>query len=245
MNKKYFYAIYFAFIFSSCAVQFSLHDKNASSKIETKEVLTAYNQKNIPENINIKGKVIITRGTKRQDLNVNIKSKKDSLIWFSARLPIGIEMFRAHITKDSIYFLDRTRKTYSIQHISVVSKKTIPIFSLDDINKILTATVKIQNDTMYYQDIDKCVVISREEQYILNMQTANLLSIKKLKDQEIQVYYQDYQEINNQSFPSKIKIYLNKNENFFAKLIYRQISFPEKLMFNRFNIPQNYQYVEK
>ena len=245
MNKKYFYVICFLLVFSSCAIHLSHHVKPSSFNTKTNQVLAVNNQKSIPEKIHFKGKLIVTKGSSKQILNINIKSKKDSLIWISARLPIGIEMFRAQITSDSIYFMDRIRKTYFIEHISFFEQINMPDISLTDINTILTGVVKIEADTVYYQKTDKCVFLDREKKYVLNRKNANLLSITRIRNQDFQVYYQDYKEIENQSLPFTIKIYLDKKKSFFASLNYRQISFLEKVMFNSFKIPEDYQYAQK
>ena len=50
--------------------------------------------------------------------NVSIKTKKDSVIWLSARAFLGIELFRAQLTPDSLYILNKVDKTYFVQPIS-------------------------------------------------------------------------------------------------------------------------------
>ena len=62
--------------------------------------------------------------TKEEKINLktNIKIIKDSLIWCSASLPFGIEVYRAQITKDSIYIIDKINHKKIIKSIDYLSE---------------------------------------------------------------------------------------------------------------------------
>lgn len=56
-------------------------------------------------------------GVKGESVYVNLRMKKDSLIWMSISPAIGVsvEVARAMVTKDSIYLLDKINKKYYVR----------------------------------------------------------------------------------------------------------------------------------
>ena len=50
-------------------------------------------------------------------LKTNIKIRKDSLIWCSLSIPLGIEIYRVQVTRDSIYVLDKINHQKTINPI--------------------------------------------------------------------------------------------------------------------------------
>ena len=50
-----------------------------------------------------------------------LRMKKDSIIWISVSLPLGLEVIRLKISQDSVYFLNRTEKTYLTEDINIFS----------------------------------------------------------------------------------------------------------------------------
>ena len=65
-------------------------------------------------NTSLKGKINVVKEKQDITLSVKIKHRKDSVIWLSISAPFGIEIIRAQVTPDSIYFVNRTQKTILI-----------------------------------------------------------------------------------------------------------------------------------
>ena len=68
-------------------------------------------------------------------LSINIKNRKDSIIWLSASGPFGIEIIRAQLTPDSIYFVNRINKTYLIKpasHVKGFIKSELSFYDLQN-----------------------------------------------------------------------------------------------------------------
>ena len=128
MNKIVSYLLILLFA-SSCATKkvaeldFSVPPKNS------KEVISRVNSKNnTPEWLFLKGKINIKKGGQNISLGISIKHRKDSLIWASVSAPFGIELLRTVLTKDSVFYVNRTNKTYfkkPISHILNVVKTKI------------------------------------------------------------------------------------------------------------------------
>ena len=84
-----------------------------------KELIARVNAKNnYPEWLYLKGKINLKNKDQNVTLNVSVKNRKDSIIWLNISAPFGIEVFRAQITPDSIYFINRTNKTWCIKSSS-------------------------------------------------------------------------------------------------------------------------------
>ena len=131
MNK---FVIIAAIILCSCGI------KNVTTRVEHKNQFNKAHltqtviEKNSYLNYNwlhFSGKVDINTQQISQNIKINIKSKKDSLIWVSFRSLLGIEVARVKLTKDSLYIINRLAKTYSKKHISIL--KTIPGFEYLDL----------------------------------------------------------------------------------------------------------------
>jgi len=131
MNK---FVIIAAIILCSCGI------KNITTRVEHKNQFnkTQLTQKVIEKNsylnynwLHFTGKVNINTQQISQNIKINIKLKKDSLIWVSFRSLLGIEAARVKLTKDSLYIINRLAKTYSKKHISIL--KTIPGFEYLDL----------------------------------------------------------------------------------------------------------------
>ena len=144
MNRLIFQLIIAVFLVS-CGVKktittndFSIPPKNV---VELMERVNFKN--NEPEWLNLKGRAHIIKKDEQITLNINIKNIKDSIIWLSARGPFNIEIIRVQLTPDSIYFINRANKTYSIKpalHINDLIKLDLSFYDLQD---IITASPKI------------------------------------------------------------------------------------------------------
>ena len=115
MNKLLYLFVVAVFL-GSCAIKkiattdFSIPPKN------TGELIKRVNSKNnYPQWLSLKGKAKITQKGQDVTVRLNIKNRKDSIIWISASGPFGIEIIRAQLTVDSIYVINRIKKTYLIK----------------------------------------------------------------------------------------------------------------------------------
>ena len=51
-------------------------------------------------------------GLSFNDLSGQIRMRKDSLIWISVTVPLGVEMLRAKVSNDSVWVVNRLEKSY-------------------------------------------------------------------------------------------------------------------------------------
>lgn len=150
--------------------------------------------------------------SKAQDFdntNVNIRMKKDSLIWISVT-GIGFEVARGLITKDSIIFLDKFHKEYFAFNYEQLSKK----YNFD-LNFALLQSIIIGN--LPFPQEPNAEFTKEENFYILRQAPERLtvdnyiasdnLKLTRLKATEVSTEntftldYEDFKDVKDALFP--------------------------------------------
>ena len=237
MNKllSYFFLI---LILSACGTKVSKIDYSKAPK-NAKELIARVNSKNkTPEWLALKGKVNLTKDKRDITLTINIKFRKDSVIWASISAPFGIELFRTMLTKDSIFYINRTNKTYfkkPISHISTFLKIDI---SFNEIHEMITANPSIlKNDyDIHYRVIYE--INSPNANYVISDNYFRIL-YADLNDGENNLIYEfdDYIFIGEFLFPQQFSLEIGTNSK--ISLAYSKIVFNEKQKLH-FKIPSSY-----
>ena len=241
MNKNFFLIIILSF-FVSCSTNKLLIDKVPPNK-NTNELIKIVNHKNnYPDWLSIKGKINITTKDYETTLNIHIKNKKDSVIWASATGILGIEIFRITLTTDSIYFANRTNKTYLIKPVSYLSSFIKSEISFCNLQEIITGKLKIPPDN-YHVELKKegFYLASKNARYRINNNyiIKNAQKIKSKKN--IELILEDHEEINN--FPRKVILKVLGEEIFEIALNYSKIEF-NKPQSTPFKIPESYNEIK-
>ena len=221
MNSKLFIVGAVFLILNSCQV-IGLKNNSKNKFLENKnhslpDVLS--------KKIFAKGKIKIR--DQQQSLNINIKTIKDSVIIFSALLPIGIEVFRGQITNDSIYLVDRVNKKYQI--VSLKSPNIIGIskVKIKNLIKILFA-----EDEIAPRKKDKIT------EYQSNTVKENIVYKKIFGQQLAKIIYSNYKYVEKINIPFSLIISTENNE---INLNYTQVVFLDNLKINKFKIPDGYE----
>jgi len=245
MNRILIYVFFIVFA-SSCVtksfteVDFSISPKNA------KELIAKVNSKNIfPDWLVLKGKVrLILEKDNEVSLGISIRVRKDSLIWASVTAPFGIELFRAVLTKDSVYYINRTNKTYFVKPISHIAKIIKSDISFNEIQEMIMANPKI---VMKKYSFDKS-----NDNFLLSTQDciytiSNFYRIRKgvLIDKENSLIYTYSNFSFENNFPKQLEIVVkSSSENTFnLKLNYYKVVFDQQQK-TPFKIPSSYVHAE-
>ena len=223
MNSKLFIVGAVFLILNSCQV-ISLKNNSKNKFLENKNhsLSDVFSKK-----IFAKGKIKINIRDRQQSLNINIKTSKDSIIIFSALLPIGIEVFRGQITNDSIYLVDRVNKKYQI-------------VSLNSPNIIGVSKVKIKDliKTLFAED----EITSRKKEKVKEQQAntgkENIVYKKIFGQRLAKIIYSNYKYVEKTNIPFSLIITTENNE---INLNYTQVVFLDKLKINKFKIPEGYE----
>jgi hypothetical protein len=241
MNKiaLYLFCIVFA---SSCVtkniaeVDFSIPPKNA------KELIAKVNSKNkFPEWLALKGKVrLVLEKDNEVSLGISIRVRKDSLIWASVTAPFGIELFRAVLTKDSVYYINRTNKTYFVKPIAHISKIIKTDITFNEIQEMIMAKPKIVRKKYSFDKINGDFILSTQD---YNYTISNFYRIMQgvLVDKENSLIYTYSNFSFENDFPEQLELIVKSaSENDFnLKLNYSKVVFDQQHK-TPFKIPSSY-----
>ncbi len=203
----------------------------------------------------------------KTNLRGQLRIDSDSLLWVSFTPLLGIEAARVIITNDSIKFLNRLNKTYFTGEFDLVDSllNTTIDFSLlqsllvgndltqYDVNKFRSSvdngmyrmTIRERRKIRRYikkGEIDSKVLV---QQIWLDPETFRIarIDIKEQGEDEnnkLQVYYSDYIYIDDQLFPSKIRIEIKSQKSIFIDLKFSKIVINKPLNFP-FKISSKYE----
>ena len=273
MNKKLHILLIFS-IFSLLFVETSCSSKKAMTKTSLRE-FTARNlinevEKNNFDFDNFQAKINVKIET--NDKNVNVKGqlrmKKDSIIWTSVSLPLGVEVVRVKVEPDSVFFINRNDKTYLCESINVFSDISPMITSLEFIQSVLVGNdINLRESDNYKVTIDNGqynLLISKElkksikhnegdwkvimKDLWIDPQLFKITKyyIKEYNDskRKIELQYTDFVEVNGKYIPTKILIDIHGNEFLKASITYSNITVGDNIEFN-FSIPKKYERIYK
>lgn len=161
------------------------------------------------EYLSARGRMQLEEEGDKVSSNINVRIKKDSVIWISVVPGLGIEVARVRITKDSVHVVNRMKKEYFAGDYSIVKQKFKIDVNFDLIQSILlgnyitapNAREKIIAETPLQhsrQEIENLLV----DQFV----DATSFKLKKLtiKDQatknNISVDYSQFEQINDKLF---------------------------------------------
>ena len=222
--------------------EFDYFQSRINMKIETKE-----------KNVSVKGQ---------------LRMKRDSIIWTSVSLPMGLEVIRIKVKPDSVFFLNRTEKIYLCENIEVFNDISPMITTIGFIQSVL-----VGNDINLRESDDYKIQIA-DGQYNLLISKKLKKSIKNndedwkvmLKDiwidpklfkitkyhireyndskRKIELEYSDFEEVNGKSIPTKIHVNIHGDLYLKASITLSNIVVDEPIEFN-FNVPKKYERIYK
>ena len=187
--------------------------------------------------------------------NVNIRVRKDSLIWLSVS-KLGIEAVRGLITRDSIIIIDKIHREYSVHDFPALSKQ----FNFNMNFQLLQALIvgnlplpkrpaqKIKNERDYLllrQSEGKVLV----ENYIgeQDRKLKKLMVTEQPTKNTLRLDYEDFTSLNNFLFPytSLVTVdYKSQSDGQFYQTLLRikhnKVELVEKNPGFPFTIPSNY-----
>ncbi|MFN8353921.1 MAG: DUF4292 domain-containing protein [Spirosomataceae bacterium] len=189
-----------------------------------------------------------------KDANVNIRIKKDSLIWFNVKV-LAFDVARGLFTRDGISILDMYHKDYYHYPYDSLSQKFGANLSFDLIQSLIVGNMPIKK-----RPKDK---VSKEPDfYLLRQSEGKVLvdnyigdknrKLKKLKVEEpavnntLTMEYDEFTNLNNFLFPysSLIEVNQSKAGQTYQTLIqikHQKVELVNEPLTFPFTIPNNYQ----
>lgn len=192
------------------------------------------------------------KGDNKLGLKGQLRMQDDSLIWISLSLKLGIEMARVMITEDSLKFINRSSKTYmaeSLEYVNEILPIEASIKFLQDILIGNSSQIKRNDNYKVAIENDSYKLFSNENSVLTKdiWVTPKTFKINKYvirlfenDNNEIQLRYDNFQEINGKFLPTKIIFELNSGEAINVEIEYSEIKVGEKPSFP-FNISKKYE----
>ncbi len=253
MNSRHFIigALSFLLAFSSCKKNITPVNSSPAGPSES----TA------PANLdfkyfNARGRMQVDDEGDKIATNINIRMRKDSVIWISLIPALGIEAARIRFTQDSVHMLNRLKKEYFAGDYSFIKEK----YKVD-VNYDLLQAILLGNYLPAAEGKEK--VIAEKPLHHSRQELANLLidqfldadlnKLKKItiKDQQTQnsisVDYAQFEPIENKPFAKAALIVIQqgqaekeKNKGANASIDYNRISLNENTLAFPFSVPSGY-----
>lgn len=204
-NKSAIFAAIALLIFSSCNKKITSAGTSPSprkQKCKIEEVKFKY--------LTAKAKVNVTREDESTNFALNIRSKRDQVIWLSASM-MGIEGLRCLVTQDSIFVkMNLPKKDFKSYSWDQLSKEYGTPLNFSLVQSVLIGTNAIQKSDSSSTRVDTthCYLT----QYTGPYTVTNQISLESAKlefvnleqassDKTLDVDYDDYQKVGKFLFP--------------------------------------------
>ena len=240
MNKLFSY-LFLILILCSCSIKVREIDSAKAPKNAKELIAKVISKNNIPEWLSLQGKINLIKDEKDITLNINIKCRKDSLIWASVSAPFGIELFRTMLTKDSVYYLNRTNTTFFVKPITHISSFLKADISFNEIQEMITANPRILKKAYAFHIIENTFELNAKQVFYKVSADFYRILHASIIDGENELSYEFSSFINENEFifPKQFSISVRSSEIFEATLDYSKIVFNEKQKLP-FKIPSSY-----
>jgi len=217
--------------------------------------------------LNAKFSLEYEQDRKKTNLRGQLRIKNDSLIWMSFSPALGIEAARVLLSNDSIMFINRLNKSYFMGRYELIDSLLNTTIDYDLLQSMLVGNDLTQYDVNKFKssvdgDLYKITIRERRKikRYIKSGEIDTHVLVQQIwldpdnfrirridikeKGEEnvnnLQVFYDDYIEINGELFPSKIHININSHRTIHMVVDFGKAEINEDLSFP-FSIPSKYE----
>ncbi len=250
---KYFAV--FVLIFVSCKTKKnimssgSIAKEMSAKKVARKHIASNFNKKTV----NAKLKANFNNGKLKQSISVSLRIKKDEVIWLKGTKFITV--FKAKITPTSVSYYSPYAKNYFEGDFSMLKKLLGTDINFEQLQNLL-----LGQSLMNVKEEKQNVTIAGNSYLLSPEKQANLFDIffavnpshfkldkqsivNSLKNQRLDILYPSYNLIDDEVFPSEIKIKA-KQANKFTNIdfILKSVEFNTDFDTN-FSIPKGYKKI--
>lgn len=273
MNKRIvislmFCALAMLFIGTGCSSKKSM-TKASLREFTANRLIKEVEKNNFDFNdIQAKLSVKLEVNDEKHTVKGQLRMKKDSIVWISASLPLGLEIVRLMITDDSVFFLNRNEKTYLAENIMAFSDISPMIASIQFIQSVLVGNdINLRDNDRYKVSIDNNqynLLISKELKKSIKHSDVGwkvmmkdvwidpeLFKITKYYIKEynddkrkIELEYSDFELVGEKYLPTRIDLNIRGDVSLKASITYSNINMGDKIEFN-FKIPKKYDRIYK
>ena len=201
------------------------------------------------------------------NLKGQLKMKKDSILWASITLPLGLEVARIKVTADSIFFINKSNKSYLAEQTESFNYLQNINADINTIQSVFTGNIflinKKSDNNVFIKD-NKYNLLSEENITFINNKYKKNFTINKNiiidptlfritkyeiinnedSDYGLTIDYSNFIEIKGKYLPSIIKINISTEEKMYITITYSNISTNNNTQYN-FSIPKKYERIKK
>jgi len=235
------------FFIAACSVK-----KNTTANITTppksaKALIIRIEENNkSPEWLSLKGKISLDKDGQEINFSTNIRIRKDSIICMSIRAPFGIELFRALLTPDSIFFMNIPKSTFIKQPISYLHEQLKTEINFFQIQQMFFGTPSILKSKYSFSEEEKYAIFAKDKKigeitYFVEKENFRIIKGEyfKTKNEYFKFSLSDYTTNNGFLIPKSLMLNVRVSDNFLAELNYSKIT-ADKVLKMVFSIPKNY-----
>ncbi len=241
MNKSA-YLFLLMFFLSFCSINKTTKILSDSS-LNTTEIIERINHKKKHSQwLSLRGRVNIIQNNKSMSFNVQIKNRRDSIIWLSASGPLGIEIIRAQLTPTSIYMMNKINKTFFTRPVSEVKNLLNFELSFYDVQDVLNANPK-RLKNFYDLQLTKTGYCLFSDSLIYTINSNYSVERVKIAQEKynLELAYEQYNKTDN--LPRKVTFKAETEDLLEVVVNYSKVQFNkvEKILFN---VPNSYEEIK-
>ena len=212
--------------------------------------------------VKIKGRGIYINNNEEQAFKIEIRIKKDSVIWIEFSDPvIGIKVGRAFVTKDSIAFLNKIDNTYMAGNLGRLNQELKANLDFELLQSALLGMtlrnldktenhqmIPLENFYSFYYLPEKDPLFSfGQPNYYFEIEPTHFQVLKQVASDgghKFSAAYADYKSMGNKSFlPTRVEVEIAFNNSLKLQLQYNNITVDQKLKFP-FKISSKYTKID-
>lgn len=187
----------------------------------------------------------------KQAITAYVRMIKDSIIWVSGYATVfNIEAFRALITKDSVFVIDKINKEVLFRSIDYLQEVSEIPFDFKTLQDLLIGNPIFFNDSVIsYKETESKILLATiggKFKHLLTLtKPGKVLTHSKLDDLNISrnrtadITYGEFENKNSINFSTYREITVSEKNKLDIQLNYKQYEFNKDLQIS-FNIPKNF-----
>ncbi len=232
------------FVVTSCKPKQQLTAAAPSKKITSKSNIKAEDLRNNEtdfQTFQSKSRAIISLDGKTHDVNLNLRIKKDQMIWASITAFAGIEVARILITPDSIRLMNRLESVYIERPFSFIHNYTSDKIDFKALQSLLLGNsipFTLEKGKIEVED-NILIVRGTENNLSFNNRYSNLLKpvnvqLQNNSGQQLSVRYNNYSLFTGKQLPVDLTIV--------SKINSKNINLDIQYQSPQFDVSQDYPY---
>jgi len=244
-NRKivvfFFVFIALSLFFQNCKTKQKSIISSSNNSLDIDTVHPTYG-KIIPDYTSLKYKVKYKSGEDENNATAFIKVKKDSIVWISLQVVLGIEVSRITIEKDSFKFINKIEKNYKAEKNERLQSEFGFPLDYNLIQNIIFANNYFLNSnyTVFEQGIFSKNAFIKQESSIDEQRKINNTLYTVLNDGSTMfIEFKSYLNYEKNTYPQKIICNIKRENETYLELELQNINF-EPINAFPFNIPKNY-----